>query len=283
MSAQVLHHRLYIAKPEQTLDFYQRCLGMRLETTQRHGAATHYFLAYTAQGRGKATPEMPFAFLELIHDTARPAPEVRAQPDHNEGYWKFSLAVADLDCAVASLRRNGVDVSEPVQIEDVAYLAFTQDPEGYAIELIAHFFKANHPPKCGISTADNKLVLNTAASLALIALRVLDIDRSLGFYQDQLGMRLLSRQRIEALGISLYFLAFDNDAAPIEDVDSVDIREWLWQRPYAQIELVHNWRTPVQALRVSADSGFAGVTLACPGQAKGVLIDPDGHKLINRC
>jgi catechol 2,3-dioxygenase-like lactoylglutathione lyase family enzyme len=275
MSAQVLHHRLFIARPDETLAFYQRCLGMTLLAKERSGTATHYFLGFAQTDALRA--EEPQACLELIHDAERSAPDIREQPDHSEGYWKFSLAVADLDLAVACLRRQQVDVSEPEQFGDIGYLAFCKDPEGYAIELIGHYFDGNKP--ANLARSDGPLA--TRVNLSLITLRVMDIERSLAFYQQKLGMRLLSRQEVTDFGFTIYFLAF-TDEVPPGAIDSVEIREWLWQRPYAQIELLHKWEAPPQAYRVDTASGFAGVRIRCATLPAGEIFDPDGYCLINK-
>ena len=52
-------------------------------------------------------------------------------------------------------------------------------------------------------------------------------------------MKLLSIQKVEAYGFTLYFLAFTDETPPNEDLNSIEIREWLWQRPYTTIELQH--------------------------------------------
>ena len=52
-------------------------------------------------------------------------------------------------------------------------------------------------------------------------------------------MKLLSIQQVEAYGFTLYFLAFTDETPPNEDLNSIEIREWLWQRPYTTIELQH--------------------------------------------
>ena len=49
-------------------------------------------------------------------------------------------------------------------------------------------------------------------------------------------MKLLSIQQVEAYGFTLYFLAFTDETPPNEDLNSIEIREWLWQRPYTTIE-----------------------------------------------
>ena len=56
-------------------------------------------------------------------------------------------------------------------------------------------------------------------------------------------MKLLSIQDISAYGFSLYFLAFTAETPPVPSgLESVENREWLWQRPYTTLEIQHRPR-----------------------------------------
>ena len=73
-----------------------------------------------------------------------------------------------------------------------------------------------------------------------------NINACLDFYHDVFGMRLLSRQIVEPYRFTLYFLASTTDDPPSVDIDAVDNREWLWQRPCTTLELQH-FRTAEQS------------------------------------
>ncbi len=45
-------------------------------------------------------------------------------------------------------------------------------------------------------------------------------------------MTLLSKQPVEPYGFTLYFLASCDESPPLSDLEAVENREWLWQRPY---------------------------------------------------
>ena len=53
-----------------------------------------------------------------------------------------------------------------------------------------------------------------------------------------LGMKLLSIHSIPNM-FNLYFLACTDERPPSDDVNAVEIREWLWKRPYTTLELQH--------------------------------------------
>ena len=52
-------------------------------------------------------------------------------------------------------------------------------------------------------------------------------------------MKLLSIQEVEPYGFTLYFLAFTLENPPEDNLHSVEIREWVWKRPYTTLELQH--------------------------------------------
>ena len=56
-------------------------------------------------------------------------------------------------------------------------------------------------------------------------------------------MKLLSIQDISAYGFCLYFLAFTSETPPVPtELESVENREWLWQRPFTTLEIQHRPR-----------------------------------------
>lgn len=267
---QLARHTLRIADPDISLAFYQQILGMTLLAERSKAGETHYFLGFVEPGcepaPGCALGEAELralqrdCLLELVHDPRRAAADVRIQPDKGEGYWKISLSVADLDVARDRLLEEGVDVDTPRQVGDIAYLCHFNDPDNYCIELIQHDFQQNHQAE----SYDPNYKLGTRPGFLLITYRVKDAAASLAFYTELLGMRLLSKQTVEARGFTLYFLAHASDELPEADVEHVANREWLWQRPFAMVEFQHVWGTEVDAdfaYRVDPESGFEGISV----------------------
>ncbi|MEW5301232.1 MAG: hypothetical protein WDW38_004787 [Sanguina aurantia] len=70
--------------------------------------------------------------------------------------------------------------------------------------------------------------------------RIKEPTRSLKFYTEVLGMRLLAKLDFPAAKFTLYFMGFE-DAADIPD-DEAERHKWLWTRK-ATIELTHNHGT----------------------------------------
>ncbi|MGI9278599.1 MAG: VOC family protein [Endozoicomonas sp.] len=244
------HHRLMVSNLDQSLSFYRQHLGMTLLSRPQESDFEHCFLAY---------PQTQGALLELVCRQGV-KPEVASQPSRTEGYWKFSISVVDLQRARQSLIDSGVSsVGESFEVPDVAFLCHLQDPDGYWIELIQQTFKKNTPALLD----DLKASVWYSACLNLSTLRSRDIDASLTFY-EQIGLRLVSRQEVPDRNMTLYFLSGLEEPAPLDDVDAVEIREWLWQRPYTLLELQHIHGTESQKgfrYQVRTESGFLGLTL----------------------
>ena len=262
---QLAQHNLRISDPGTSLAFYQDIIGMTLLAKRARGSETHYFLGFVEPGSEAAGVEAGLShwqascFLVLVHDPECLSADVRKQPDSGEGYWKISISVRDLDVARNRLIANSVQPDAARQVGDIAYLCHFDDPDGYCIELIQHDFLKNHEPE-----PENPIYrLGTCPSFLLVTYRVKDPLTSLRFYTELLGMRLLSRQVVEAKGFTLYFLACTEESPPHFDVEHVDNREWLWQRPYAMVELQHVWGTEAEkdfAYRVGSESGFDGIS-----------------------
>lgn len=97
-------------------------------------------------------------------------------------------------------------------------------------------------------------------------LRVKDPERSLAFYQDVLGMRLLRQLDFEAMSFSLYFLGYA-DEAEVPEEEKARSRYTFGRE--GVLELTHNWGTekdPEQAYHNGNDEpqGFGHIALSVP-------------------
>ena len=207
---------LNVRQPKELAEFYRKHLGMQVVPGDGN-----YLVGYGGLG---AQVELRPALSEKIY--------VHRDTDP---YWKIGITLPDVDAAYGQLRRAGVAVSEPKQFRDIGYMCHLSDPEGFRIELLQHTFRDTQSD----STGDDSLPLGGGAQLGQITLRVSEIEAALASYRDELGMRLLSIQKVSDLGFTLYFLAFTEETPPLPDLESVANREWLWQRPYTTLELQH--------------------------------------------
>lgn len=81
-------------------------------------------------------------------------------------------------------------------------------------------------------------------------LRVRDPERSVAFYRDVLGMRLLRRFDFPEMKFSLYFMAYVGPDDPPPPDDALLGAQYVF-RQKATLELTHNWGT-------ETDPAFAG-------------------------
>ena len=186
------------------------------------------------------------------------------------------MSVEDVTLARNTLIQKNVAVGAAFQVPDVAYLCHFKDPEGYTIELIQHKFETNHTPK----SPNTNFALNTPTVFSLVTYRSKYADASLNFYKD-LGMRLLSVQDVNSRGFTLYFLAFTNDVLPNENVEAIDNREWLWQRPYTVLELQHIHRLEAnESFKYDTSDENGHIALGIINNKKnGIYFDPDNYKI----
>lgn len=191
-------------------------------------------------------------------------------------YWKIGITLPNVDIAHAQLCEAGVAVSRPKQFGEIGYMCHLEDTEGFSIELLQHRFEGHR----GEGDGDPEVVLGGGARIGQITLRIADLDSALGFYRDRLGMMLLSIQPVMAYGFTLYFLAFTGERPPNPDLEAVENREWIWQRPYTTLELQH-FACVAGALTLPDDDepGFAGLVITGASDRAARLADDGGGEV----
>ena len=221
--------RYAVTDPEASARFYCDVLGLEPVPGQGGESGALAVRMPSAEGVEEAAqvrlefePANP-GFPEL------PPPEVRGSED---AYWKIGITVPDLDAFRTRVQAHGVAVSEPRQFEDIGYLCHLHDPNGLSIELLQQTFEGSEKTSQGSPT------------LAHVTLRIRDLAQSIAHWCDEVGLRLVSTQRVERFGFTLYFLSEVREHPPCSEIqgnpDEVRaFREWLWQRPYTLLELFH--------------------------------------------
>lgn len=242
-------HSLYISNKKNSLDFYINKLGMKLINEFKKDEKEIYHLQFNED-----TNEV---ILELIYEENNIQTVYQNTKERLTGYWKFAISIKDVNIARKKLLEEGIDVTIAFQVPNVAYLCHFKDPDGYTIELIQHKFEQNHT----IEKEDKNYKLGNKAVLSLITYRVKDIKKSLDFYMNELGMKLLSKMDVSQRGFNLYFLAFFKGETPNRNIEAIDNRQWLWQRDFTMIELqevFNNSQEENFTYEVGKTSGFKG-------------------------
>lgn len=232
----ITRHCLRVTDVAELEAFYTHILGMR-----NFGTATAPLLGFDANQ----------CLLEL-----RAGATGAYEPTPTDPYWKIGITVRDLGHAVRSLIQQGWPASEPHQFRDIGYLCHVHDPQGFTIELLQQGFEGRE------KAAGAGHAIGGQATLAHITLRVSDIACARTLCEDTLGLRLLSVQPVPEHGFCLYFYSADSECPPDADLEAVENREWLWERPYALLELQHILGRSSAPLAASArQAGFMGFAI----------------------
>ena len=122
----LLHTMLRVGNLEQSIEFYTTVLGMKL-LRQKDYPEGKFTLAFVGYG-----PESENSVIELTYnwDTA--------QYDLGGGYGHIALEVDDVYQACEEIRERGGKIirdAGPMNAGETI-IAFVEDPDGYAIELI---------------------------------------------------------------------------------------------------------------------------------------------------
>ena len=122
----ILHTMLRVGNLEQSIEFYTTVLGMKL-LRQKDYPDGKFTLAFVGYG-----PESENSVIELTYnwDTT--------QYDLGGGYGHIALEVDDVYQACDNIRQRGGKIireAGPMNA-GTTIIAFVEDPDGYAIELI---------------------------------------------------------------------------------------------------------------------------------------------------
>ena len=122
----ILHTMLRVGNLEQSIEFYTTVLGMKL-LRQKDYPDGKFTLAFVGYG-----PESENSVIELTYnwDTTR--------YDLGGGYGHIALEVDDVYQACDDIRQRGGKIireAGPMNA-GATIIAFVEDPDGYAIELI---------------------------------------------------------------------------------------------------------------------------------------------------
>lgn len=93
------------------------------------------------------------------------------------------------------------------------------------------------------STCSSSPLVGNRPVFAQTMIRIKDPEKSKDFYQNKLGMKLLTQLDFPSLTFSLYFFAYTQDTPPLMEQPQSQRAQWLWNVPYPTLELTHNWGT----------------------------------------
>ena len=224
--------KLRVSDPQAQKQFYMAVLGM---TARADGTI----------GYGDDEARLHFEAAEIPYEGF-----------DNDLYWKFSIAVPNIDLAYQQLKAKGVDIGEPRQVADVAYLAHLRDPEGFVVELVDHWFQEERPS----DNADGNL-LGGGPHLNLLTLRCHDIAQVEPAVVE-MGMKLFYIAKLPERGFDLYFYGYSNQDPPNADPYAIVNRPWTYQRRNTVLEVQHRAQPEPMTSKNQEQAGYVGATIA---------------------
>jgi len=215
--------------------------------------------------------------------------EFSAGDYQDPGYWKIGIVLQDVNRAVQCFKEHGIHVKTGGQFVDVGFLTSLRDPQGYGIELLQETFEDNFKPMRGEKVAPLKQPYHPA--VGQITIRCTDAEKTCHFYTEVLGMKLVCTEVPgNKYPFTLYFFAYTTEHPPNKDVSAVENREWLYQRPFCQIEIQHRHNLPATFSYQTGDDeeslrlGHVGISLQVTrhrfeeiSRSKGVRVTKDGN------
>lgn len=125
IQGRLLHMMIHVGDLDHSVDFYIRLLGMRV---LRRGEFPEEGRSVAFVGYGD---EATTSVIELTEKSG-------VRIDHGTAFGHIAIGVSDIGGACQTLRRAGVKiVRDPMTIPSgTAVVAFVEDPDGYAIELV---------------------------------------------------------------------------------------------------------------------------------------------------
>lgn len=213
-------------------------------------------------------------FLEFHHDDSSIATTLVNSGSSNV-YWKIGITLYNVSYAREILQSKQIQVSDPSQFQDIGFVCHLKDPHGFIIELLQHDFEKTFKVKMNNTNETSfidKFPLGYPCCIGQITLQTNDIETTRHFYQDLLGMKLLSIQEVPEYNFTLYFFCWTNENPPQSNIKDATInREWLWKRPYTSIEIRHFQSSiqipPFKDLEKD-EIGFAGLRITCHNMNK---------------
>jgi lactoylglutathione lyase len=123
----ILHTMIRVGDLDRSIAFYTEVLGMKLLRRQDYPDG-QFTLAFIGYG-----PESENTVIELTYNWGKDAYE------HGTAFGHIALEVDDAKKACAEIRAKGGKIlydAAPMMFDASIIIAFIEDPDGYAVELI---------------------------------------------------------------------------------------------------------------------------------------------------
>ncbi|KAL1297790.1 hypothetical protein AAFC00_006326 [Neodothiora populina] len=234
------HTMIRVKDPQGSVKFYEH-LGMKLINKIDNPDAKFclYFLAFdgpNSVSNGKHWTNRE-GIIELTHNYGtEDDPNYKitnGNTDPHKGFGHICISVDNIQAACQRIEDAGYKFQKKLTDGRMRSIAFALDPDGYWVEIIGQ----NPVEKTeGIKETDT-----TKTRMNHTMIRVKDPEKSLSFYKDTMGMKLMRVSENKDAEFNLYFLGYGPDApsSSPNGVNPVADREGL-------LELTWNYGTEKQ-------------------------------------
>ncbi|KAL8418954.1 hypothetical protein RB594_002241 [Gaeumannomyces avenae] len=218
------HTMLRVKDPVQSVKFYES-LGMSVvnKVDVPDNKFSLYFLAFdspSAKSHGKSTFDRE-GIIELTHNwgTENDASYTvnNGNKEPHRGFGHTCISVDHLQAACDRIEAAGYKFQKKISDGRMRNIAFALDPDGYWVELVSK----NQVEEDTSTTTD---VSTYRMNHTMI--RVKDAERSIKFYQDVMGMKVLRELPNPEAGFTLYFLGYPERGE--WDYDREGLLELTW-------------------------------------------------------
>lgn len=225
------HTCLRVKDPKVSVEFYKKYFGMKLLDRKDFESAKFslYFLSFPKENIPKNSKGGDDVFslsgvLELTHNWGTETDDDFKINNGNvepyRGFGHICFSVADIEETCKILEAKGAQFKKKLTDGRQKNIAFVLDPDGYWIELIQYLREGEPVPEDKESDRFNHTMI-----------RIKDPEKTLAFYQNILGMKLIKSSVHENAKFTLYFLGYGVSAG--ENSCSTE----------GLLELTHNWGT----------------------------------------
>lgn len=202
------HTCLRVKDPKVSVEFYTKNFGLKLIDTIKFPDLKFdlYFLSFNDSD----CAFNPSGVLELTHNYGTEDDDsFRVNNGNDEpfrGFGHICFSVDNIVKASEALEANGVSFKKRLTDGRQKDIAFALDPDGYWVELIEN--------RMNFSETESNFV-NSKFNHTMI--RVKDPVKSLKFYREVLGFKLLNTVEFKNANFNLYFLGYNHDPEFVEN------------------------------------------------------------------
>ncbi|KAI9716755.1 MAG: Lactoylglutathione lyase [Chrysothrix sp. TS-e1954] len=206
------HSMIRVKDPAASVKFYE-FLGLKLIDKLEQPSAKFdlYFLAYDgpqAASSGHARSDRE-GIVELTHNygTENDADYkvANGNSEPGKGFGHLCISVDNIQAACKRIEDEGYRFQKKLTDGRMRSIAFALDPDGYWVEIIGQ--KPVDQTEGVTETNPDTYRLNHTM------IRVKDVEKSLAFYQDVMGMQLTRTSENKEASFNLYFLAYGTQSA----------------------------------------------------------------------